>query len=199
MNSLLKRKNWRTGRLSRASYRKCCMGSAAQEVLAGFLTPIACCSKYLRNPHVAFQRNKYGPAGLILSLTPKHLQKDVLLTLQAGAPPARPKKPTWWTGWYSQKLTGIKGFSCHKRKTYEKKNTNQQRELSPTLSHLSVVHSWQCLGQNPGPLTCLLKYSASDVSEVHHNSGFCVGLVHFLFCFCFAILCLLLCSVWFSR
>lgn len=36
--------------------------------------------------------------GLIISLTPNHLVKDMLLTLQAGAPPVRTKKPAGWVG-----------------------------------------------------------------------------------------------------
>ena len=45
--------------------------SHAQEVPAGLLMYIPCCSKYLRNPHVAFQRNKIQSCGADNLANPK--------------------------------------------------------------------------------------------------------------------------------
>lgn len=99
---------------------------------------------------------KYGPVGLIISLTPNHLLKDMFPTCLWTGAPVRHKKQLGCVG-MPEKLAGGKDFPCHKRKMSERKNTKATKRSE---------------SQSSLPL-CLFLGSARAESRASNTKGKC--------------------------
>lgn len=154
-------------RISTATHRKCWLGSSCTYPAAQSIWGI---HTWLSNVI------KYGPVGLIISLTPNHLLKDMFpICLWTGAP-VRRKKQSGWVG-TPQKLTGGKDFSCHETKMSKRRIQKQRSKPWSPLSLLFIF--WQCSSRTKG-----LKHKRQMLY-------FCSSSQLWVLVFCFAVLCLL--------